>query len=89
MALGVFCHLNHHRILLCAKLGSGGVERVRARLKGHLRLTFLFVSPSCIHPVVLRKLCCLFLLLTVKGVYVYKELSKACIGICRTGAGKV
>lgn len=33
VALGVFCHLNHHRILLCAKLGSGGVERVRARLK--------------------------------------------------------
>lgn len=33
VALGVFCHLNHHRILLCAKLGSGGVERVRLGLK--------------------------------------------------------
>lgn len=33
VALGLFCHLNHHRILLCAKLGSGGVERVRARSK--------------------------------------------------------
>lgn len=33
VALALFCHPNHHRILLCAKLGSGGVERVRARSK--------------------------------------------------------
>lgn len=39
MALALFCHLNHHRILLCAKLGSGGVERVREKVKGHLKLT--------------------------------------------------
>lgn len=29
VAVAVFCHLNYHRILLCAKLGSGGIERVR------------------------------------------------------------
>lgn len=56
MALGVFCHLNHHRILLCAKLGSGGIERVRARLKVTLKLTSLVLLRAFIP----SELCCLF-----------------------------
>lgn len=65
MALGVFCHLNHHWILLCAKLGSGGVKRVRARSKVTLeellssRLSFLHSCSSALLFIFAKRNCLL------------------------------